>query len=99
MKIFWTPLALQRVGDVVDYIARDNPDAAKRWVEAIFHVVERLNQFPGSGRVVPEVGRQTIREIKYGRYRILYRVAKNKIGILTVRHDRQFFNEDEVEEK
>jgi plasmid stabilization system protein ParE len=53
MKIVWSPLVLERVEDTARYIAKDSPDAAVRWVEDLFSAVERLADFPESGRMVP----------------------------------------------
>ena len=55
MKIVWSPLALERVEDIARYIAEDKPDAAVKWVDGLFSTVERLADFPKSGRMVPEV--------------------------------------------
>lgn len=85
MKIEWSPLALERVEDIAQFIARDNPDAATRWVVDLFESVERLAEFPELGRIVPEVGVRRIREVIYGAYRVIYSV-RNDIEVLTVRH-------------
>lgn len=44
---------------------------------------------PKSGRVVPEIGDEQFRELIYGNYRILYRIEKKQVSILTVRHGKQ----------
>jgi len=89
MKIIWSPLALERAGEISAYIASDNPAAAARWIKAIFAKVEQLQLAPQSGRVVPEVGNSEIRELIYGNYRIIYRVESRRVAILTIRHGRQ----------
>ncbi|MCG8652670.1 MAG: type II toxin-antitoxin system RelE/ParE family toxin [Pirellulales bacterium] len=48
--------------------------------------VGRLKQFPYSGEVVPEVGREDLREVLQGNYRIIYRVSDRRIDILAVFH-------------
>ncbi len=30
MKVTWSPLALQKLGDIAEFIALDNPSAAKK---------------------------------------------------------------------
>ncbi|MEA3252681.1 MAG: type II toxin-antitoxin system RelE/ParE family toxin [Pseudomonadota bacterium] len=89
MKIVWSPLALERVEDTARYIAEDNPDAAVRWVDDLFATVERLADFPISGRMVPEVGSPRIRELIFGTYRVVYSV-KDQVDILTVLRFRQY---------
>jgi toxin ParE1/3/4 len=43
--------------------------------------------------MVPEFGRNEIREILQGNYRLVYRVAKDRIDILTVFHSAQILND------
>ena len=96
MKIVWSPLALDRVAEISDYIARENVSAARSWIDAIFTKAKRLEKFPKSGRAVPEIRRSSIREIIYGNYRIIYRIKKGQLAILTVRHGKQQLPRDEV---
>ncbi len=98
MKIVWSPLAIRRLQEAADYIARDKRSAAERWVRAAFDTVGRLKELPHSGRVVPELERPDIREVTYGAHRIIYRVSSEGVLILTVRHGRQLLDEMEVQE-
>ena len=91
MKIIWTPLALQRADEMASHIALDNPAAALAWLKALFAKVERLIRFPESGRRVPEAERSEIREILHGNCRIIYRLSKGKVILLTLRHSRRYF--------
>lgn len=88
MKIVWSPLALDRVEEIAHYIARNNRAAAARWLVDIFDFVDRLQQFPESGRMVPEFGLPHVREVIFRRHRVVYRI-ESQIDILTVRHGRQ----------
>lgn len=83
MKIVWSPLALERVEEIAQYIAEDKSAAAIKWVNELFTTVERLADFPESGRIVPGVGAHRIREILFGAYRVIYSV-KDQIDILKV---------------
>lgn len=98
MKVEWSPLALDRVSDIARYIAKDNPDAAERWVNELFDAVERLVDFPHSGRIVPEVGVRRIREVIFGAYRVIYSV-KDKVEILTVRRGSQLLDVSEIDDE
>jgi len=89
MKVIWSPLALERVDEIAAYIAGDDAQAARRFLIEIFGAVERLQSFPNSGRVVQEVKRPNIREIIFGNYRVVYRVERKRVSILTVRHGKQ----------
>lgn len=97
MKIIWSPLAMDRTTEIAEYIAQDNPLAAKKWVEYLFCRVQLLKSSPKSGRVVPEIPREEIRELIYGNYRIIYRIDSNKISVLTVRHGKQILPIDEIQ--
>ena len=46
MKIVWSPLTIERVSEIADYIALDNPLIAEQWIDIIFKKVEGLNEFP-----------------------------------------------------
>ncbi|MFZ2288953.1 MAG: type II toxin-antitoxin system RelE/ParE family toxin [Halopseudomonas yangmingensis] len=95
MRIVWSPLALERVEDIARYISEDNPDAAVQRVDDLFSTVERLADFPKSGRMVPEVGSPRIRELIFGTYRVIYS-AKDQVDILTVRRSRQLLRMSEL---
>jgi toxin ParE1/3/4 len=97
MRLVGSPLAVQRVYENAEYIARDRPLAAEEWVEGVFAAVERLKEFPFSGREVEEVRRKEIREVVFGRHRIIHRVEAERVIILTVRHQRQLLDESELE--
>lgn len=98
MKVEWSPLALDRASEIARYIARDNPGAAERWVHELFDSVERLADFPESGRIVPEVGVRRIREVIVGAYRVIYSV-KDKVEILTVRRGSQLLDVSEIDDE
>ena len=96
MKIIWSPLAIGRTTEIAEYIAQDNPSAARIWVETLFDKVQILKSSPKSGRVVPESHRENIRELNYDNYRIIYRVDKDMISVLTVRHGKQILPLEET---
>ena len=96
MKLIWSPLAVDRVRDIAEYIALDKSSAAEKWVTDIFDSVGRLVEFPQSGRIVPEIKRSEIREISKGNYRIIYKVKTETILILTVKSYRQLLKPEEI---
>ena len=89
--IVWTPQAIGDVEAVRAYIARDSARYAAFVAEQIVEAVDRLSAFPLSGRVVPELGQKTIREVIYGNYRIVYRVTESAVQVLTVFHASRLF--------
>lgn len=93
MKVAWAPLALDRAAEAYAYIAADSPIAAEDWLAGLLAVGDTLSTFPERGREVPEVGRNEVREVFYGAYRIVYRVDPTEVVILTVRHGRRLLDE------
>jgi len=96
MKLIWSPLALERVAEIAEYIAQDRPRAAEQWVEDIFAAVERLERFPLSGHIVREARRPDVREVLHGSFRILYRVEETQLSVLTLRHARQLTEPEDL---
>ena len=97
MKILWSQVALSRFSEMIDYIAIDSPVQAEKWSMNILKTIKQLEAFPKSGRVVPEVGIDTIRELISGNYRIIYEMSENHISILTLRHCKRLLNKDELQ--
>jgi toxin ParE1/3/4 len=89
MKIIWSPLAIDRASEIAEYIALDKPSAAAKWITTLFSKVEQLVSSPKIGRVVPEIEDEQFRELIYGNYRIIYRLEKKQVSILTIRHGKQ----------
>ena len=96
MTIQWSPLALERIVEIGAYIHRDNPEAAERWIRQIFGRVKQLEDFPMSGKRNREADRDDIRELSWKNYRIIYRMKRKDISILTVRHARQILPIEEI---
>jgi toxin ParE1/3/4 len=96
MKLIWSPLAYQRLEDIFDFIANDNPEIAEKFTEGIIMKIELLIEYPNLGRVVPELKNQNYRELILGNYRVIYRLFQDSINILTIRHSKRLFDKDEV---
>lgn len=89
-QVIWTAPALSDLNEIADYIALDNFRAAQRLVQRVFSSVERLEQFPKSGRKPPELEGSRYREIIIGPCRVFYRSEQDKVFILYVmRGERQ----------
>ena len=97
MKVVWSPLAIERAYEAAAYIAGDKPDAALRWLDGLFAVTDRLETFPESGRIVPDIGMPEFREVVYRKaYRVIYRLGKTRVAILTVRNFAQLLDMTEL---
>jgi plasmid stabilization system protein ParE len=89
MKIRWTDPAIESLRNLHGYIAKDSEIYASNFIQRIVLAVEKLGAFPRLGRVVPEADEETIRELLYQNYRIIYRLKSEFIEILTVIHGRR----------
>jgi len=85
-EVTWTPQALDDLEAICLFIARDAPQIAELFAERVFRTSDRLREFPRSGRVVQEIGRDNIREVIIQNYRVIYRLLPEKVEILTVHH-------------
>ena len=94
-RVIWAPQALADLEAIGDFIAREAPRYAQMLTDGAFDVVERLEVFPRSGRVVPEIGDEAMREVLYRGYRILYLVSgaegSEEVKVLTVFHSSMPF--------
>jgi toxin ParE1/3/4 len=89
MKILWTEPSIDDLRNIHTYISKDSEIYANSFVERIILAVEKLTNFPSLGRVVPEADKETIRELFYRNYRIIYRINGELIEIITVFHGRR----------
>ena len=96
MKIIWSPLAIDKASEIAEYIAQDKPSAAENWIDTLFSRIDKLKASPEIGRIIPEINNNQFRELIYGNYRIIYRIEKNQISILTIRHGMQILPIDEI---
>ena len=90
-QVLWAPQAIQDVEAIRAHVARDSTHYADLVVERIVEAVERLKDNPRSGRVVPELGDESIREVIHGNYRIVYRLRPDLVEIATVFHGARLF--------
>ena len=92
-RLVWADPALEDVDEIAEYIALDDEQAARNLVKRIFASIERLRDFPESGRTPPELGRSRYRELVVGPCRIFYRVDGDKVLVLHVmRSERMLRN-------
>lgn len=89
MRIRFTPSARLQFLEALAYIRRDNPGAARKFRERTEKVLRRLEDYPGSGRLIPEFPELPHREVVIHPYRFFYRVERKTIWIVAVWHGAQ----------
>ena len=95
-KLIWTSEALNRLVEIEEYIAQDSETRARKFTKSIINSTSTLSQYPQKGRIVPELNISGIREIIYKNYRIVYRIHKEHIQILTVFESHRLIRTEEV---
>jgi addiction module RelE/StbE family toxin len=95
-KIIWSPDALEDIEAIGKFIARDSEFYAESTIQKIFEAPQSLIHHPKIGRVVPEVGNESIRELFIFQYRIVYEIKANEIHILTVIHGNRIFDKEKI---
>jgi addiction module RelE/StbE family toxin len=85
-QVRWTPQAADDLESIADFISQDSGQYARLFVINILSAVERLAGFPLLGRMVPGVRDTNVRELILGNYRIVYRVGRDLVVILTIFH-------------
>jgi toxin ParE1/3/4 len=66
------------------YVKLEVPEVGERLLREVVLQVERLADFPESGRVVPEFGLAPLREIIHPPFRIVYRLDAGRVRIVRV---------------
>lgn len=90
-KVIWSPNALDDADKIANYISLDSPERASLFVMKLYKIVDRVELFPLSGRIIPEIDSIYSREIIFGSYRIMYEHSDNTVMITTIIHGAQNF--------
>ncbi|MBZ0202812.1 MAG: type II toxin-antitoxin system RelE/ParE family toxin [Ignavibacteria bacterium] len=92
IEIVWSPKSLGNLEEIAEFISLNSPLYAPIFVQKKVSSVERLIDFPLSGRIVPEFNIESIREVIFHNYRIVYRINIEQIEIVLVTHGSRIIN-------
>ncbi len=95
-QVRWTPQAADDFDAITEFIAKDSPHFAGLFAADVLETVDRIGEFPESGRIVPEIGERAVREVILGNYRIIYRCHPAAVEILTVYHGARLLDPSEL---
>ena len=84
MKVIWSKESLDRLIEIEEFIAEDNSEKAAEFTDFIVSKSFPVEENPRIGRMVPEFSDPDIRELIIKCYRLVYRIGKDRIDILTV---------------
>jgi toxin ParE1/3/4 len=84
--------ARAEVNDILAYIALDNPTAAAKFAAKIEKALNRLLEFPNSGRLIPEEPKSRARELVVPpSIRVFFRVEGDILRVLHIMRSEQAF--------
>lgn len=86
-EVIWTKNAEFDLESIIEYIKTDSIKIAKDIFFEIKNQCNQLSIFPNSRRIVPElqqIGILRYRELIFKRWRIIYKIEKEKVFILIV---------------
>ena len=86
VKVIWTQHAINDLKIIHEFISLDSKQYADKVINKVIDRVDQLEAFPQSGRVVPEFDKDEIRELIEGSYRIVYKIAKDYVGVVRIHH-------------
>ena len=93
MRVFWTPLAHRRLGEIEAYIARDSPKVARTVASRLVMRSKSLEHPPLLGRRLAQYPGD-VRELLERPFRVIFRVKRERIEIVTIMHYRQLLPSD-----
>ncbi len=84
MALVWSDRARNDLREIGRYIARSNPENARAFVQRLQARARSAAKAPRAGRRVPEFDAEDLREVIEGSYRIIYRLARRRLEVVTV---------------
>jgi toxin ParE1/3/4 len=83
-NVHYSPLAAEDLYENAEYIARDRPDAAYRWVEKIESTCGLLAEYPDVGEQRQTRGYGLCRSFTCGNYVIFFRAVSDGVEIVRI---------------
>jgi len=90
--VVWAESAQRALDDILTDIALESPAGAAKVLIRALDVADRLSTLSERGRVVPELGESTLREVFVYEYRLLYRVGEDRVVIRAFLHGARDFS-------
>jgi len=79
VKIKWTKQAIENIYSIREYYLQVSPKFADKITDQIFSKERLIASFPKVGRTVPELNNESVREIIFKQYRIIYLVIDESL--------------------
>jgi addiction module RelE/StbE family toxin len=90
-EVRWTDQAVEDLKSIRAFIERDSLRYGRLVAERLFEATSQIETFPHSGRIVPELGRENVRELVLGEYRLVYHLRADVAVVMTVFRSSRLF--------
>jgi toxin ParE1/3/4 len=84
-RVILSPLAEEDLKDIWSFVAEDNPGAADRLIDRIYHTFDLLGANPRAGRSREEL-RRGLRSLPCGNYVVFHNLTKQGIDVARILH-------------
>ena len=88
-RVVWSGGAHRELEAAITHIAEEAPSAARVLLQRLLTTAASLETLSERGRVVPERGDPTVRELLVEPYRLVYSIGTTDIVVLGLIHQRQ----------
>ena len=93
VQIIWAKRAITDLDSISKYIALDSEYAAQKFIQELVKKANTLLLHPEKGRPIPEKNiTRNYRQILHKSYRIIYKIEKKSIVVLTVYHQKKLLS-------
>lgn len=97
-RLIWAEPALEDLGQIADYIALDDPGAARRLVRKVFAKAELLQKFPEMCPMPHDLPNSRYRHLVVKPLRIFYRIQADTVYIVYVMRSERLLKASDLEE-
>ena len=91
-RVAWSPRAVEDLEAIAEFISADSTAYAASVVKTILNTARNLSSLPFSGRVVPELDDESIREWFAYSYRVIYRVEYGSVTVAAIVHGKRLLD-------
>jgi toxin ParE1/3/4 len=96
VKVVWSETAARRLAEIGRFVALDHPRAAATLLGRLLDRGASLSSLPARGRPLPELPESGLRELIEGNYRIVYRVGRGVVEVVTVFEAHRWLPEEDL---
>lgn len=98
-RIVWTEPALQGLEAIANYVAADNPNAARKLVRKVFESTDQLKDFPESGPRPQDLKGTPYRKLSIPPLALYYRLEGERVLIVHAERSERFFRLSDLFER